>query len=112
LRAAVRAPVAAGGNDEGVGLRDRLSQELDESVVDACVLDAGGCEKKFHVPPGSRRCVRVAVETGRRPETHRFQLPLTYAEMRIQCRAWLALPRRSMSSTRSVRSAAARSSTR
>ena len=36
------------GNAESVALGDRLAQQLDERVLDARVLDAGGGEEKFH----------------------------------------------------------------
>jgi hypothetical protein len=46
---ALGVPVPRSGDTEGVGVGDRFPEELDERVVDARVLDAGGGEKKFHV---------------------------------------------------------------
>src|SRR5207248_7150092 len=40
--------VRRGGNAEGAALGDRFAQEVDQRVVDARVLDAGGGEKKSH----------------------------------------------------------------
>src|SRR4029078_4651988 len=56
---------------------DRLPQQVNERVVDARVLDAGGREKKLHAASWSRYCRRAlrdlyALETGRSPETHRL----------------------------------------
>ena len=47
-------PVPRGRDAEGAGLGDRLAQQVDQRVVDARVLDAGGSEKKFHAAPFGR----------------------------------------------------------
>ncbi len=47
-RTAHGVPVPRGGDAEGVGLGDRFAQEVDQRVVDARVLDAGGREQKLH----------------------------------------------------------------
>ena len=41
-------PVLRGGDAQGGGVGDRLVQEIDQRLLDAGVLDAGGREKKFH----------------------------------------------------------------
>jgi hypothetical protein len=41
-------PILRGRDAEGAGVRDRLAQQVDEGVLDARVLDAGGSEKKPH----------------------------------------------------------------
>src|ERR1035438_5765533 len=46
--------VHRGGNAQGVGLGNRFTQEVDQCVVDARVLDASGSEKKPHDAPPSR----------------------------------------------------------
>ena len=46
-RAGQGMPVQRRGNAEGVALGGRLAEQLDQRVVDARVLDAGGSEKKF-----------------------------------------------------------------
>src|SRR6185503_661685 len=73
-----RVRVRRGGDAEGVGFFDRLPQQVDERVVDARVLDAGGREKELHAASWSRYCRRAlrglyALETGRSPETHRLR---------------------------------------
>jgi hypothetical protein len=40
-------PVQRRRNAEGIGLGDRLAEEVDQRVVDGGVLDAGGGEKKL-----------------------------------------------------------------
>jgi hypothetical protein len=37
-----------GGNEERIGLGDRLAQQIDQRVVDACVADTSRSEKKLH----------------------------------------------------------------
>ena len=44
-------PVQRGRDAEGVALRDRLAQQVDERRMDARVPDAGGREKKFQGAP-------------------------------------------------------------
>src|SRR4029079_17908548 len=40
--------VGRGGDAEGAGLGDRLAEEVNQSIADARVLDAGGREKQLH----------------------------------------------------------------
>src|SRR6476646_6604896 len=56
VRAGPGMPVQRRGNAEGIGFGDRLAQQLDQSVLDACVLDAGGRKKK------SQCSLQVAVQ--------------------------------------------------
>ena len=54
-RTALGVPVPRSGDAEGVGLGDRFAQQVDQRVVDARVLDAGGREKKLHDASPIRR---------------------------------------------------------
>jgi hypothetical protein len=45
-----RVPVGRGGDAQGAGFGNGLAQEVDQRVLDARVLDAGGSEKKPHGP--------------------------------------------------------------
>ena len=41
-------PVPRSRDTEGVAVGDRLAQQVDQRVLDAPVLDAGGSQKKLH----------------------------------------------------------------
>jgi len=45
---ALRVPVPRSGDTQGVGVGDRFAQQVNQRVVNARVLDAGGSEKKLH----------------------------------------------------------------
>ena len=52
------------GNEEGVGLGNRFSQQVDQRVVDARVADTSGSEKKSHDP--EEICYLTGVQKYRR----------------------------------------------
>src|SRR6185437_217654 len=55
-RARHRMPVQPRGDAEGVGLGDRLAQQLEQRVFDARVLDARGGEEELHAAAPSKNC--------------------------------------------------------
>ena len=67
-RTDVGVPVHRGGDAEGAGVGDRLAQEVDQRVVDARVLDAGGREEKLQ---DASSMSAHGVSTGWPPGTHR-----------------------------------------
>ncbi len=90
-RTALGVPVPRGRDAEGVGLGDRLAQQVDQRVVDARVLDAGGSEEKSHCDRPSRiRPSSSSPSTPLRTHRARSSLPASFRSRAGRIRTCIA----------------------